>query len=44
VEHHADDGDAAREDGNCRIEEEQMTAAHASNLALLGGGRVLPQE
>ena len=40
----AHDGDTARDDGNSRIEEELMTAAHVPNLALLGVGRVLPQE
>ena len=40
----ADDGDAARNHGNGRVEEERKPAAHAPNLALLGVGRVLPQE
>jgi hypothetical protein len=39
-----DDGDGPRKDGNGRIEKEQMRAAHAPNLALLGVARVLPQE
>lgn len=38
----ADDGDAARNHGNGRVEEERKPAAHAPNLALLGVGRVLP--
>jgi hypothetical protein len=40
----ADGADHARNDGNGRIEQELMTAAHTPNLAPHGVARVLPQE
>jgi hypothetical protein len=44
VEDNADDPDAARNDGNGRIEEKLVTAAHVPNVALVAMRRVLPQE